>query len=394
MNYDEVIDYLTTEVEQKRTINSLHRIQYLLAKLDNPQDQLKNIIHITGTNGKGSTAKFINNLLLVKKYNVALFSSPFVIDFRERIQINNQYISKEDLIEYTKQIKAIIDQYPSSEEIPNRFEIITALMYLYFAKQKADFNIIEVGIGGLFDSTNVLTQAKTVVVTNIALDHEKLLGNSLIEIAKQKAGLISKNTKSVVLGEEIQEKELINIFQAQEKPIILSGNQIDSANLLGYQKQNFNTALTLLKSLGLDFSDLERKKALEQFFMPGRLEFLTDYLLIDGAHNRDGISSLLASLKEAFPKQKINFFVGALAEKNVASTFQNLRAFPNSQLYLVNFAGYHNRQGVLTKQYEKDFQVIKIEEIRQHLNQEAINVVTGSLYFVSEFRKRYQNETI
>ncbi|MGO2545652.1 MAG: bifunctional folylpolyglutamate synthase/dihydrofolate synthase, partial [Leuconostoc mesenteroides] len=189
---------------------SLYRMTTLLAALGNLQNDLPYAIHITGTNGKGSVSTMASNILRVAGYDTGLFVSPFITNFRERIQINNEMISKDDLLHATNKVAQVLvnvdaELYP---DIPVEFEVLTAIMFTYFSSKKLDALVIEVGIGGLLDSTNVMPNTKVAVITSVGLDHQKMLGNTITEIASQKAGIIHDDV-AVVTGDLPDEARLV-----------------------------------------------------------------------------------------------------------------------------------------------------------------------------------------
>lgn len=193
MNYNEALTYINSfsRFKKERTFGN---IKVVLNKIDNPQDNLE-YIHIAGTNGKGSTSTMISNTLVNNGYKTGLFISPFIVDFRERIQINNEYILKKDLAKCTKYIKNVVEELNIALTY---FDIVTIIAFYYFDMQKCDIICLEVGIGGLLDSTNVIKSSLISIITSISLDHTKLLGNSIEEISIQKAGIIKENTTTIL----------------------------------------------------------------------------------------------------------------------------------------------------------------------------------------------------
>ena len=205
MKYQEAIKYIT-EVGNFGSNYGLERTYKLLEFLDNPHGKLK-IIHVAGTNGKGSTTAMITSMLKEAGYKVGMYTSPFLEEFEERIQINGNNIPKEKLAQLMTKIKYAVDKViEEGYNHPTEFEIITALMFLYFATEKVDFAVVEVGLGGRLDSTNVITPILS-VITSISFDHTNILGNTLEEIAREKAGIIKAGIPTLIYPqEEIVEK--------------------------------------------------------------------------------------------------------------------------------------------------------------------------------------------
>lgn len=242
----------------------LERISALLDKMGNPQDRLK-IIHVAGTNGKGTVAGTIANALIDNGYTVGVFSSPWIIDYREQIQINNEYISENDFVN-------LVDRYKQND--CTEFEFLTAVMYKYFADRYVDYAVIECGMGGKGDSTNV--EKKNIsVITSIAIDHTSFLGNTIEEIAKEKSGIIRKDCPCVLYPnrdvQHIFEDKCSNLYVIEEQG--------------SFDKNNLACANKVLGLLGV--SPVSKVYAL-----PARQEVING-ILLDGAHNEDGIKALV-----------------------------------------------------------------------------------------------------
>ncbi|NRT46339.1 folylpolyglutamate synthase/dihydrofolate synthase [Clostridium beijerinckii] len=196
MTYKDAMDYITS-VGKFGSNYGLERTFRILELLGNPHEKLK-LIHIAGTNGKGSTTAMISKILIGMGYKVGMYTSPYLEEFEERIQINGSNISKKSLVDLVEEIKLVVNKViEEGYEHPTEFEIITALMFLYFYREKIDYGVIEVGLGGRLDSTNVLTP-KVSVITSVSLDHINILGDNLKDIAKEKAGIIKENVPVVL----------------------------------------------------------------------------------------------------------------------------------------------------------------------------------------------------
>ncbi len=328
--FTNVKDFINWVEKQRRFSKkvSLDKMRYYCELFDNPQDKFKSI-HVTGTNGKGSTVAFIASIMKEAGLNVATYTSPYITYFNERIEYNGKFISDEDLIEYANCIIEKYDLITSSKfELPSFFEFITLLAFLYFSKLKdLDYAIIEVGMGGRLDSTNVI-KSEIAVISNVAYDHMKILGNSLEEIAYQKLGIV-KDNEPLITG--ISDKKLQNYVKsycdAHHIPVTFALNrafEIKNATIYGtelllegYQKplviglagnhqvDNALTVISTIEEFGKIHPELKAKldasisEGLKNAKWPGRLEIIKDnpLILVDGAHNIDGITRVCDFLK-------------------------------------------------------------------------------------------------
>lgn len=262
----------------------LTRIMNLLETMGNPQNEIK-IIHIAGTNGKGTVAKTINNALIDSGHKVGLFSSPWIDDYREQIQINNEFISEEDFASY-------VDKYKDND--CTEFEFLTAIMYKYFADNKVDYAVVECGMGGKGDSTNV-EQSNISVITSISLDHTAFLGDTVEQIAEEKSGILRENSTCVLYPNPNVE----HIFDGKCKKLI---NVKEQGN---FKKNNLATANAVLKILGV--------QTVEQCAeLPARQEYIGNVML-DGAHNKNGAQALEPYL----PNGKVTAVIGMMKDKDV-----------------------------------------------------------------------------
>lgn len=349
MNYDEAMSYIH-EVGNFGSNYGLERTYKLLELLGNPHKKGK-FIHIAGTNGKGSTTAMLVELLRERGYKVGMYTSPFLEEFEERIQINGVNIPKSILAELITRIKVAVDKViEEGYNHPTEFEIITCLMLLYFAEENVDYGVIEVGLGGRLDSTNVITPILS-IITSISFDHMNLLGNTLAEIAKEKAGIIKDGVPVVIYPQEeealksIKEKCLEtkskltvtdlsmgkfvdvvdedNIYQLVD--INLDGENFEvKLPLLGeHQINNLLVALEAYKEIclreGIDFSKEDIKEALKKVKWIGRLEVMNKkpLVVIDGAHNIQGISKLKINVEKYFKYKRLFLLLGILADKEV-----------------------------------------------------------------------------
>ena len=346
MKYEEAMKYIT-EVGNFGSNYGLERTYKLLEHLGNPERDLK-LIHIAGTNGKGSTTSMITEILIGAGYKVGMYTSPFIEEFEERIQINRNNIPKEILATLMDEIKIAVDKViEDGYNHPTEFEIITVLMLLYFKKENIDFGVIEVGLGGTLDSTNVITPILQ-VITSISFDHTNLLGNTLEEIAGEKAGIIKKEIPTVIYPQQEEALKVIknkclemgsDLYIAnnenlkfenvvnRDKPyqLLKYNNEIDILlPLLGeHQIINLSVAMKAIEVLNnrniTDISVGSIVKSIKNVTWKGRLEVLSNnpYVVIDGAHNIQGIETLSRNIKKYFKYNNLYLILGILADKDV-----------------------------------------------------------------------------
>ncbi len=327
MNYQETLDYLFSKLPmyQRQGVAAYKKdIGNIIAGseyLGNPHTQFKSI-HIAGTNGKGSTAHMLTSVLQEAGYKVGLYTSPHLKDFRERIKVNGKMITEQEVEDFVKANKTIFEEMELSF-----FEFTVAMAFDYFANQQVDIAIIETGLGGRLDSTNILNPELT-IITNIGFDHTNLLGNTLEKIAAEKAGIIKENTP-IIIGRK--QKETNTIFQqiAKEKNahLMYSEPQQDYAtDLKGeYQKENINTTITAIKQLqeqgwSINSSNIEQGllKIVANTQLLGRWQTLSKipYIICDTGHNEDGIKQISQQLKNT-KYEKLHFVFGTVNDKNV-----------------------------------------------------------------------------
>ncbi len=312
--------------------SSLERITEVLCLLGNPQDSFKSV-HIAGTNGKGSVSAMVSGALKSSGKRVGTFISPHIVKFNERIKVGDTEISDSDLNRLSERIK------DTGVEL-NKFEFITAVAFLYFSEQKIDIAVIETGLGGRLDATNVLKNVSVAVITKIGFDHKEILGNTLTEIANEKCGII-KSAKTVVSpNEETEVMEVINRYTTPTVPdktklkIInsdINGNEFIykdityKTSLAGaHQIENALIAVETLKLLKAEEKDI--KAGLLSAFMPARLQVLSHSPLtvLDGAHNEDGAKVLSNFLKKY---QNITAVVGVMRDKEYEKVLKNTLPF-------------------------------------------------------------------
>ena len=338
MTYEEAVAYIHSVV-WKGSRPGLSRITELLSLLGDPQDSLQ-FIHVAGTNGKGSTSAMTESILREAGYKTGLFVSPYIKHFNERICFCGTPISNEALAEATATVKPFADQMADA---PTEFELITAIGLLYFKNMGCDIVVLETGMGGRLDSTNVIKSPLATVITGIALDHTEYLGDTVEKIAAEKAGIIKKGAPMLWGGRDIAARGVIEEAAAREgvrfvaaadtpvpvREMSLSGTVADYGAfrnvhlpLLGtYQPQNLSTvlaAIPLLRDAGLAIPDDAVYAGVANVHWRGRFEKLCDAPLIlsDGAHNPEGIAAAKESIEHYFGDSKVLLLVGVMADKD------------------------------------------------------------------------------
>lgn len=340
MNYNEAIEYIHA-VSWNKSRPGLSRTKELLRLMGNPQDELK-FVHIVGTNGKGSTAKMLSSILTEAGYKTGLYISPYVLRFNERIQFNGEMIPDDDLSVITEYVKEFAD---SMEDHPTEFEIVTAIGFEFFKRCKADIVVLEAGMGGLLDSTNVISSPELVIITEIGLDHVGILGATVEEIAETKAGVIKEGTKVISFNTCAEsEKVIANVCAQKNVPLYnpdfdnvklvkasVDGLVIDSVEyknlfvpLTGkYQLRNIAAVLKAVELLknNFDISEKDVYDGLKKTEWHGRFEKLCENPLVitDGGHNPQGIRAAVESFKMHFGSKKALVVFGVMGDKDVKS---------------------------------------------------------------------------
>ena len=336
MTYTEALDFIHG-IARFGSKPGLRRIKALLDLMGNPQNELK-FIHVAGTNGKGSTCTMLSNVFTQAGYKVGLYISPYVLDFRERIQINGQMIDPQDLADSTREVKRYWDEVDKTGDTPSEFETLTAVALDYFKKQKPDIVIFEVGMGGRFDATNVIDTPEVSVITSLSFDHMEFLGDTIEKIAFEKCGIIKKNGITVCYPQQLSgAMEVIKSRCAEEgNPLIVGGEaEILEISFFGtkikyagltvdipligmHQVHNTITALEALKA-AKNFP-VEEKHILEGIAgtsFPARMEIISKkpLIVLDGAHNQGGAEALGKAL-DLLKGKKIHAVMGMLGNKD------------------------------------------------------------------------------
>lgn len=348
MNYQESLNYI--EDTHKFGVRlGLDNITKLLELLGNPQENL-NIIHVAGTNGKGSTCSFITNILKESGYKVGLYTSPFLETFTERIRVNGINIPEDDVARIVTIIKEKIEQMVSEGySYPTEFEIVTAMAFYYYCEQKVDFVALEVGMGGRYDATNVIKKSEVSVITSISLDHIGILGDTVEKIAYEKGGIIKENGIVIVYNQSDAVKNVIKEICKEKNAKYIEAkfddievkksdiySQIYDCSVMGQKLENLEIkligdhqvnnsilALNVIKFLeekkNLNITEETIRKGLINTKWPGRIEKIKEepIFIIDGAHNEDGAKSLAKAIERNFKGKKLTLLIGMLEDKDV-----------------------------------------------------------------------------
>ncbi len=354
MNYNEVVNFIETSMKFGCR-PGLERTAKLLDFLGNPHKKLK-LIHVAGTNGKGSTTAMIANVLSNAGYSTGMYISPHLYRNTERMTIDGSEITEEDFVKYALEVMDMVKlMREKGLEEPTQFEMYTAMALLYFERKKVDFAIIEVGLGGRFDATNVIDPTLA-VITSISYDHMDILGDTIEKIAYEKAGIIKEASTVILypqlfsevthLMEEISREKRANLVKADANSIVLKdysmGGQIIDFKYRDYDIRDIKlpligdhqlsnaavalTAIAELNSMGHTIGAEAVRKGIETVKWPCRLSIVTTepLILIDGAHNEDGINSLQGALSKYFSSRKIIFVIGMLKDKDYGYAIRKL----------------------------------------------------------------------
>ena len=389
--------------------SGLGRMQRAVDLLGNPE-QTYPIIHVTGTNGKGSTIAFMRELFVAHGKTVGTFTSPHIVSIHDRICINGGPISDTDFIRLADQVKAMEQRLLETHDQLSFFELLTLIALLYFKEQEVDLVLLEVGIGGLLDTTNVVT-GEIAIITSIGLDHQETLGDSLAAIAEQKAGIF-KPGKSAVIANLAPEEQLVcqktatnlgvSLYQANKDFSFRNGNFSSSLAdfnhlILGlegaYQEENAALALQVFLLFMAQRDEKVNQEAvraaLQATKWAGRLEAVTEHIYLDGAHNLPALERLVEFIQEKIQQgYQPQILFGALKRKDYSGMLTYLTEhLPDVVLYVTSF----DYQGSLEEQDFGDYTSIAsyrdfIDNFESSAGEQDLLFVTGSLYFISEVR--------
>jgi dihydrofolate synthase / folylpolyglutamate synthase len=407
----------------------LKRVEWLLQRTGNPEKKIK-CIHIAGTNGKGSTVEYLRSIFNEAGYNVGTFTSPYLITFNERVSINKEPIKNDELLEYAKLLKPLVDELTeTSLGSPTEFEMITVISLLYFAEKQPDIVIYETGLGGLYDSTNVISPILS-LISNIGYDHMGILGDTIEEIAFQKAGIIKKEVSVITTVEQI---EALNVIEKKANTVhsdtyILgrdfsvfhkkSSDNGEKFLYTGLENSNISAELSMkgihqVKNAGLALAAVEYltrkgfyridpekiKTGLFRANWAGRFEKVSSSpdIIIDGAHNHQGIQALRQTIENHYKGRKVYLLFAALHDKAYKNMMKELENIIDEAYFTTfDFPRAASAEQLLAESpFQKSCAISSwkdaLKEAKKKLKDEDVLVITGSLYFISEVRKSFQN---
>ena len=414
MTYDNALEYIHSFLKFGSK-PGLERIEALLRQLGNPQKNLR-IVHVAGTNGKGSVSTMLSNIFRAEGKKTGLFTSPYIVDFCERIQVDGEMIPHEKLASLTEKIKPIVEELNSIGIEPTEFEIITAMAFDFYNQENCDVVVLEVGLGGLLDSTNVVENPLASVITSISFDHTDILGNTLTEIAEQKCGIIKEN--SITVAYPLQELEVIkkirettgdknnslfvpdlSLLEIEEctlEKTVVKYKDIELTLHLFGEHQIYNMLTAVETALRLGVSEDAIKKGVEVTSMPARVEFLKKDIVLDGGHNESG-TEMMSKVLSLFEENIV--VVSMMADKDVDISVKNLSS--NAKVMIATECSNPRAMKAgdlaeICKKYcdevyaiENPFDAIdKAFELKKN----NLLAVCGSLYLASEVREYLKNK--
>ena len=416
MTINETLDYIHS-VCWKGMMPGLARITELLEKMGNPQNATK-YVHIAGTNGKGSTAAMTASILRKAGYCTGLYTSPFIYQFGERMQVNGEMISDEELIEITEYVKPLAD---SMTESPTEFELTTAIGFEFFKRRKCDIVVLEVGLGGLLDATNVIPTPEVAVITNIGLDHTDILGNTLEEIAFNKAGIIKENGHAVIYrgtpGVEKVFEDTCREKNTQLKKANFDGLKLKSHDLFeqvfdcGDYKdihlpllgdhQLHNAAVVLavaetLQEIGWKISKENIYDGIRDVSWPGRFDIVCrdPLFIIDGGHNPQCLEALVKNIQDYLAGRRVIALTGVLADKDYGDMYKPVMPYieqfvcvtpPNPRRLMAAELAQH-LQNVGAKATACDTIPQGVKKAIELAGSDGVVLCFGSLYTIGDIR--------
>ncbi len=412
-DYENALDYIYA-IEPFAPIAGTHRMKKLLKLMANPQDNLK-IVHVGGTNGKGTCSNYIAKVMQEAGYKTGLYTSPFIVDFRERFQINSEMISKEELLEEVENVRSFAEQI----EDLTQFEFITAIAFNWFAKKDCDVVVLEVGLGGRYDATNAIKSTLVSVIMSISLDHTHVLGDTVEKIAFDKAGIIKEHTPVVLYP--VQEPETIKVISEISKlkfaPLIITDDKHEIMNEgLSFCEFNYNDftleipfsavhqiynactaydAIQIIKDKGFDIEDQHIKSGFKNMKIAARTELLSENppIILDGSHNEGGALALKDFIDKHFKNTPVCALIAMVKDKDYDTCLKILSScFSKIICTQVDSPRTVTAEELaeIAKKYCKEvsFEYDHDKAVKELLHYNGVMVVCGSLYLVSSVRPK------
>ena len=420
MDYRQAVEFVeSSSIVRERY--GLEKLQQALHLLGDPHHHTE-FVHIAGTNGKGSTAAMTASVLQTAGYRTGLYTSPHLMRYNERMQIDGVPISDEDFVEAASQVQRVCEQLGG---VPIVFEVLTLMALWYFAQQRCDIVVLEVGIGGLLDSTNVIPSPKVAIITQLGMDHTETLGNTLEEIAAQKGGIVKEGTPTVMALQEpsavavvqqicdkyhaplaLADPERLRVLDASVAGQTLEDREYGKLKLpLAGEHQRKNAAnvleaVAMLRTQGYRISDADVREGIAKTVWPARFERLStapDFIL-DGGHNPQCLHAATAALREYYPGQKVVFLVGMMADKDTDHMLAEMASIAKSFVCIRPDSPRAMQPQLLAQQLTERFHLPAcacgsvregIAEATRQAGKEGVVCALGSLYLAGEVRAAF-----
>ena len=420
MDYRQAVEFVeSSSIVRERY--GLEKLQQALHLLGDPHHHTE-FVHIAGTNGKGSTAAMTASVLQTAGYRTGLYTSPHLMRYNERMQIDGVPISDEDFVEAASQVQRVCEQLGG---VPIVFEVLTLMALWYFAQQHCDIVVLEVGIGGLLDSTNVIPSPKVAIITQLGMDHTETLGNTLEEIAAQKGGIVKEGTPTVMALQEpsavaivqqicdkhhaplaLADPERLRVLDASVAGQMLEDREYGKLMLpLAGEHQRKNAAnvleaVAMLRTQGYHINDDDVREGIAKTVWPARFERLStapDFIL-DGGHNPQCLHAATAALREYYPGQKVVFLVGMMADKDTDHMLAEMASIAKSFVCIRPDSPRAMQPQLLAQQLTERFHLPAcacgsvregIAEATRQAGKEGVGCALGSLYLAGEVRAAF-----
>ncbi|SFB89759.1 bifunctional folylpolyglutamate synthase/dihydrofolate synthase [Ruminococcus albus] len=418
---EKAIEYIFGFSHSGKPVKDLSRIKKLMAAIGDPQDRLR-FVHIAGTNGKGSTARMFDGVFVRAGLKTGLFTSPFIIEYADRIQVNDRNIDREALARLAGKVHEAVSQFPEDTGF-SQFEITQAIAFLYFEEQGCDIVVLETGLGGLLDCTNIITTPLLTVITKVDLDHTAILGDTVAQIAAQKAGIIKRGVPCVLSAGNTEEVRAVVADKASEmdSSFVIPDNDklsVQNSGLDGtdftYKNKNYHASMAgihqtdnalsviegceiLRGELGL--SDEDIREGIADAVLPGRTEILSrePLVMLDGGHNPDGVRALA---KVIAGKRPCHAVIGMCRDKNLHEALSVLIPHVDSFITVDGFSDRAENASELAelinalggKAVPAENSLLTVIENMKQQDSDGLTLVCGSLYLVSAVHEIYKNK--